>query len=316
MRFSLQQLLHLEGRRCKKRSCCNENLISVCTLKQSSGGRGVECVIYGPVYREVRPLRNAPASAAIIHLASVAPVAETEHLHYHVAMYRYMGLRMRRECREHFPRHRLQRKLLVSDPDMYYGTCITYVPWCMSGSLIRGGGENVGACVTRNFAYLARGPLRACWGTNARVWAQTETVKSLVLWWKRIGITKAFFKYISNTIIRPPIGTAHMFMSRFYWRYVTFGASCTTWERIDIRNVLILLKISHLLVQGVAHGRDYVEQSTQRSMTYLRIVALAPVRNVWLGMLWYACHYTYQQTPSFKIAQSECFFHGTAFERL
>ena len=49
-----------------------------------------------------------------------------------------------------FPRGRLQRKLLVSDLDMHHGTCVTHVPWCMSGSLTYGGGENVpgipGAC--------------------------------------------------------------------------------------------------------------------------------------------------------------------------
>ena len=74
------------------------------------------------------------------------------------------GLRRRRECRERFPRHRLQRKPLVSDPGMHHGTCVTHVPWCMSGSLTRGGGENVpgipGAwCATRNFTYLVRGSL-------------------------------------------------------------------------------------------------------------------------------------------------------------
>ena len=88
------------------------------------------------------------------------------------------GLRMRRECRERFPRHWLQRKLLVSDPGMDYGTCVTHVPWCMSGSLTRGGGENVpgipGACGTRNFAYQARGP---CTWTHLgphtdRIWVQ------------------------------------------------------------------------------------------------------------------------------------------------
>ena len=44
----------------------------------------------------------------------------------------------------------LQRKPLVSDPGMHHGTCMMHVPWCMSGSLTRGGGENVpgipGAC--------------------------------------------------------------------------------------------------------------------------------------------------------------------------
>ena len=49
-----------------------------------------------------------------------------------------------------------------SDPGMHHGTCVSRVPWCMSGSLTRGGGENVpgipGACATRDFAYLVRGP--------------------------------------------------------------------------------------------------------------------------------------------------------------
>ena len=51
------------------------------------------------------------------------------------------GLRMRRECRERFPQHRLQRKPLVSDPGMHHGTCVTHVPWYMSGSLTRVGGK-------------------------------------------------------------------------------------------------------------------------------------------------------------------------------
>ena len=49
-----------------------------------------------------------------------------------------------------FPRHRLQRKPLVSDLAMHHDTCVTHVPWCMAGSLASGGGENVhgipGAC--------------------------------------------------------------------------------------------------------------------------------------------------------------------------
>ena len=73
------------------------------------------------------------------------------------------GLRMRRECRERFPWNRLQRKPLVSDHNMHHGTCVMHVPWCRSGSLTCGGGENVpgipGACATRNVTYLARDPL-------------------------------------------------------------------------------------------------------------------------------------------------------------
>ena len=49
-----------------------------------------------------------------------------------------------------FPRRRYKRKPLVSDPGMHHGTCVTHVPWCMSGSLTCGDGENVpgipGAC--------------------------------------------------------------------------------------------------------------------------------------------------------------------------
>ena len=40
-----------------------------------------------------------------------------------------------------FPRHRLQRKPLLCDPGVHHGTCATHVPWCMSGSLTRGGGK-------------------------------------------------------------------------------------------------------------------------------------------------------------------------------
>ena len=63
---------------------------------------------------------------------------------------------------------RLQRKPLVSDPFMHYGTCVTHVSWCMSGSLNRCGGENVPGIpgATRNFTYLIRGPfnLKCTWG--------------------------------------------------------------------------------------------------------------------------------------------------------
>ena len=90
------------------------------------------------------------------------------------------GLHMHRECRERFPRHRLQRKPLVSDPDKQHGTCVTHVPWCMSGSLTRGGGEHVpgirSACVTVNSTYLWRGPFWCrpdfciCLGALFKLW--------------------------------------------------------------------------------------------------------------------------------------------------
>ena len=70
---------------------------------------------------------------------------------------------MRWEYRERFPRHRLQRKPVVSDPGMHHGTCITHVPGYMPELLTRGGGENIpgipGTCTARNFTYLV-GPRR------------------------------------------------------------------------------------------------------------------------------------------------------------
>ena len=54
------------------------------------------------------------------------------------------GLRMRRESRERFPRHRFQRKPLVSDPGMHHGTCVTHARAVIHvGIATHGGGENV-----------------------------------------------------------------------------------------------------------------------------------------------------------------------------
>ena len=61
-----------------------------------------------------------------------------------------------------FPATDFKGNRWVSDPDMHHSTCFTHGPWCMSGSLTRGGGENVpsipGACATLNFTYMTRGP--------------------------------------------------------------------------------------------------------------------------------------------------------------
>ena len=73
-----------------------------------------------------------------------------------------------------FPRRRLQRKPLVSDPDMHHGTCVTHVPWCMSGSLTRGGEENV------------PGIPGACAPTILRIWQEVHTAQSSTVdFWNR-----------------------------------------------------------------------------------------------------------------------------------
>ena len=65
------------------------------------------------------------------------------------------------------PRRRFQRKPLVSDPGMHHGTCVTHVPWCMSGSLTRGDGENV------------PGIPGACAPAILRIWQEAHDVYSL-----------------------------------------------------------------------------------------------------------------------------------------
>ena len=99
------------------------------------------------------------------------------------------GLCMRWECRERFPRQRLQRKSLVSDPGMHHGTCVTHLPWCMSGSLTRGDGENVpgspGACATRKFTYLARGPCSDAFSCDQNFYskfAEVFPMRIIVFW--------------------------------------------------------------------------------------------------------------------------------------
>ena len=97
-------------------------------------------------------------------------------MYHHGPLTRYVKLWVAHEpgMPERFPRHRFQRKSLVSGSGMHHGTCVTHVPWCMSGSLTREGGENVpgipSACATRSFTYLARGPLWAAWN-GGKPWA-------------------------------------------------------------------------------------------------------------------------------------------------
>ena len=71
-----------------------------------------------------------------------------------------------------FPRRRFQRKLLVSDPGMHHGTCVTHVPWCMSGSLTCGDGENV------------PGIPSACAPAILRIWQEAHASKGDLATWK------------------------------------------------------------------------------------------------------------------------------------
>ena len=140
--------------------------------------------VIGPIQQ-----RDSNAIEAWMVRLPVAPCLPKTgaHINRHTVVYmgllpdrRNWGLRICQECRELFPSHPRQRKPLVNDPGMHHGTCVTHVPWCMSGSLTCGGGENVpgipGACATRNFTYLVRGPCSAL----VTLCATAHTITTLV----------------------------------------------------------------------------------------------------------------------------------------
>ena len=158
------------------------------------------------------------------------------------------GLRMHRECRERFPRHWLKRKPLVSDSGMHHGACIKHVPWWMSGSLTGGSGENgpgiPGACATRNFTYLARGPwlLFVDW-----------TFGDIIPW--QLGWNKNIFW------VKDVLRMASIFSCRI--GFIRYLNHCLCWMSISYVylagvNMGVLISAIHLdRRQDVHHYRDY-----------------------------------------------------------
>ena len=98
-------------------------------------------------------------------------------------------------------RGQLQRKPLANDSGMHHGTCLTHVPWCMSGSLTLGGGENVpgipGACAPAILRIWqeAHGIWRA-WIIN---WINLIVICESNIWMIFIMTIPMHYKFISNT---------------------------------------------------------------------------------------------------------------------
>ena len=94
-----------------------------------------------------------------------------------------------------FPRRRFQRKPIVSDPGMHHGTCVTHVPWCMSGSLTCGDGENV------------PGIPGACAPAILRIWQEAHGILSHL-------ISSHLISSISSHLISShPIISSHLILS-------------------------------------------------------------------------------------------------------
>ena len=118
-------------------------------------------------------------------------------------------------ARNVFPRRRLQRKPLVSDPGMHHGTCVTHVPWCMSGSLTRGGGENVpgipGACAPTILriwqeAHEADHYLKWPCSANVRIFLSRPAEGALLLWTSCLVVQySTFVKYLKASDVEQHI---------------------------------------------------------------------------------------------------------------
>ena len=119
-----------------------------------------------------------------------------------------------------FPLHRLQRKPLLKDHGMHQGTCVTHVPWCMSGSRTRSGRENVpgipGACTTHNFTYLVRGP----WSSN---YSPCETMTST-----SIGCTGWLPALPLTPIMKVAINLHRYYFTGYVYRNINVDISTET----------------------------------------------------------------------------------------
>ena len=96
-----------------------------------------------------------------------------------------LQLQMRRECRNQ-----------VSDPSMYHGMCHTCAVMHV-GIANPQWRENIrgipGACHTRNFTYLARGPCHGCWCPDD-AWSQCISHHNIVI---------CFLQYTISIVLLP-----------------------------------------------------------------------------------------------------------------
>ena len=96
-------------------------------------------------------------------------------------------------ARDVFPATDFKRIRLLAIPACITARASRTCHWCMSGSLTRWGEECVpgipGACTTRNFTYLARGP-----------WVKTYLQRSELDWWQ--ALTAAIWSALHLSISR------------------------------------------------------------------------------------------------------------------
>ena len=139
-----------------------------------------------------------------------------------------------------FPAADFQGNRQVSYPGMHHGTFVTHVPWCMSGSLTSGGGENVpgipGACATFNFTYLARGPWTdVCFGELSHYRFHNASVDMRQLDF----IHNNFWFVINKNLHEKSMRILSMFRC-FQWSFRTDQMIAALWHSCVIHSVLAI----------------------------------------------------------------------------
>ena len=127
-----------------------------------------------------------------------------------------------------FPIRRLQRKPLVSDHGMHHGTCVTHVPWCMSGSLTCGGGENV------------PGIPGACTPAILRIWPKAHELKCTLQSAVRYGDSKT------------PMGVCHTIHNALFPAYSGTYASDLSHSIKLIAKITISMRLFYIQLMYLA----------------------------------------------------------------
>ena len=113
---------------------------------------------------------------------------------------------------------------LVSDPAMHHGTCVTHVPWCMSGSLTRGGGDSVPDI-----------PAILCiWQEAREMWWNVAQIVNTFLLKFHECIVCSWMKYFKDHF---PMYDKHN-QDKNKWWYPSH-ILCNWWQSLHHKNVII-----------------------------------------------------------------------------
>ena len=157
-------------------------------------------------------------------------------------------LRMRRECRERFPRHRG-----LAMTNMHHGTRVTHMPWCMPGSLTSGFlwslwrekcSRHFRRMCTHNFTYLVRAPWNRQQGVKTHYegpWRQCRMRHCMRImlqpWNKRLYKSSGWDPLHTMLLTNRRQYVLHALIDYYWWILALLGANMI----IDLKNSSLVL---------------------------------------------------------------------------